>query len=63
MKTYQVKDIETGKIYSWTLSQVIEEINRDRSEDWTAYNQSDWREGWDEWVEGDVYVMSTEGNQ
>ena len=40
-----------------------EEINRDRSEDWTAYNESDWREGWNEFVEGDVYTMSTGGKQ
>tara|TARA_B000000565_G_scaffold250158_1_gene222335 strand:+ start:136 stop:327 length:192 start_codon:yes stop_codon:yes gene_type:complete len=63
MKTYQVKDIETGKIHVWTLSQVLEEINRDRSENWTAYNKSDWREGWKEFVEGDVYVMLTGGKQ
>lgn len=61
MNTYQVKDIETGEIHVWTLSQVLEEINRDRSENWTAYNESDWREGWDEFVEGDVYMMSTGG--
>lgn len=53
---YQVQD-EDGKVHNWKLSEVIDEINRDRSEDWTPYNESDWQEGWDEWVEGDVYTM------
>ena len=32
------------------------EINRDRSEDWTDYDVSDWREGWEHWVKGDGYL-------
>tara|TARA_Y100000385_G_scaffold107281_1_gene111356 strand:+ start:2621 stop:2803 length:183 start_codon:yes stop_codon:yes gene_type:complete len=56
----KLKDIDTGAIYFWSLNKVIQEINRDRSENWINYDQSDWREGWDEWVEGDCYTMLTE---
>ena len=35
----------------WTIPQILEEINRDRSEDWSAYDESDWLEGWLEWVD------------
>jgi len=54
--SYKIKDIETGKVFIWTLTEVLEEINRDRSEDWTDYDVSDWREGWEHWVEGDGYL-------
>tara|TARA_R100000935_G_scaffold50459_1_gene76359 strand:- start:39 stop:461 length:423 start_codon:yes stop_codon:yes gene_type:complete len=60
----KVKDCETGEILTWTLTQVLGEINRDRSEDWTDYNASDWCEGWYEWVDGNGYfklVNLTEG--
>ena len=55
--SYKVKDIETGKVLKWSLSKILREINRDRSEDWTDYDVSDWREGWEHWIEGDVYTM------
>ena len=50
-----VKDIDSGEVTEWTLEQVLKEINRDRSEVWTDYDESDWQEGWDEWVEGQYY--------
>ena len=53
----KVRDLETGKNLIWTLTQVLEEINRDRSKDWTDYDVSDWREGWREWVEGDYFTL------
>ena len=56
---YRVQDIETGQINEWTLAQVLEEINRDHSEEWIPYNRKDWREGWDFWVEGDYYTLLT----
>jgi hypothetical protein len=43
---------ETNEVHEWTISQVLEEINRERSDEWTAYNHNDWRDGWMEWVEG-----------
>ena len=56
MTNIKVRDVETRKVLTWTLNQVLEEINRDRSEDWTDYDASDWREGWEHWVEGDGYL-------
>tara|TARA_Y100000385_G_scaffold238055_1_gene252894 strand:+ start:960 stop:1100 length:141 start_codon:yes stop_codon:yes gene_type:complete len=38
-----------------TLQEIIEYINADRSNEWTDYNESDWKEGWDEWVKGEGY--------
>jgi hypothetical protein len=35
----------------WTLEEIIEYINQDRSERWTDYDETDWKEGWNEWVE------------
>lgn len=40
-----------GGIEYWTLAQILEEINRDRSAHWTDYDETDWREGLDEWTE------------
>lgn len=60
---YKPLDIEATKrkgfdifIY-WSLSDILTEINRDRSENWTNYNKSDWQEGWNEWCEGDYYKL------
>ena len=57
MKTYKIKEIETGEVHDWTLSEILEEINRDRSDEWSAYDESDWREGWKHWCEGDFYHL------
>ena len=49
---YIVQDTQTGKKSVWGLRRVLKEINRDRSEDWTNYNKTDWTEGWSQWVDG-----------
>lgn len=59
-KTYKIQDIETGEILNWTIDEILNEINRDRSHDWSDYNQSDWKQGWLEWVDGDVYQLLEE---
>jgi hypothetical protein len=51
----QIKVLETGEIQQWSIHRVLEEINRDRSSRWTDYDESDWQDGWDEWVEGEFY--------
>lgn len=51
----QIKVLETGEIKQWSIHRVLEEINRDRSSRWTDYDESDWQDGWDEWVEGEFY--------
>jgi hypothetical protein len=50
-----VRNIETGLTHTWDMHRVLEEINRDRSEEWQDYNKTDWEEGWYEWVEGIDY--------
>jgi len=53
----KIKEIESGEVFEWTVKEVLEEINRDRSEEWQSYNKTDWREGWYEWCEGDIYTL------
>ena len=49
----KVIDMVTGKIFTMEMPDILEEINQDRSDDWTNYDATDWREGWSEWVEGE----------
>ena len=44
-KLYEIHDVEDGSIYLMTLPMILEEINRDRSEGLTNYDETDWREG------------------
>ena len=61
MSTIKVKNVDKddkanfGKVENWSIEKILSEINRDRSELWTPYNSSDWREGWAEWVQHDGY--------
>ena len=52
METYKVYHIEEPNVIKkMTLNEILYEINRDRSEHWTPYDASDWREGLFEWTE------------
>jgi hypothetical protein len=55
MITHKIIDIETGKVRNWTVSEMLDEINRDHSDQWTDYDESDYMEGWMEWVDGEFY--------
>ena len=55
MKTFLVQDMGTKKSNLWSLPQILEEINKDRSSEWTDYDESDYVEGWCEWVEGEYF--------
>lgn len=48
---------ETGEVIEYTISDMLEEINRDRSEGWVDYDRSDFLEGWFEFVEGDILML------
>ena len=50
---FVVKDRNTDMVSLWSLQDILDEINRDRSEEWSDYDASDWREGWEEWCEHD----------
>ena len=47
---YKLKDTEYGEVFECTIPQILQEINRDRSEEWTDYDEPDWREGLSEWT-------------
>lgn len=48
---FKVFHIETKVVEMWTLSMILLEINRDRSQDWTPYDETDWMEGLEYWTE------------
>lgn len=54
--TYKIKVIETGAILEWTLDRVLSEINDETAEGWIDYDETDWEEGWREFVEVDGYL-------
>lgn len=54
---FKVKDLSTGQILDVDLAWILKEINRDHSDEWIDYDESDWEEGWDEWCEGDCYTL------
>ena len=56
-EAFSVLDTHSGIVKKWTIKEILEEINRDRSNEWINYDESDWREGWEEWVEGDYYKL------
>lgn len=45
------------EIQTWSLAQVLNEINRDHAEGWTNYDQNNWQEGWVEWVDPECKIM------
>ena len=53
----KVKEIESGEIQEWTVEAILYEINRDRSSGWTNYDESDWLDGWNDWIEGEFYTL------
>lgn len=52
MKKYKIIDNEEDCISHWTATEVLAEINRERSDEWTAYDESDdLVEAFKHWVE------------
>lgn len=47
---YILRCKESGERYRMTLAEIINEINRDRSDEWMPYNEADWLEGLTEWT-------------
>ena len=46
---YIVQDTQTGEKFVWDLCRVLSEVNRQTGWD---YDETDWTEGWSEWVDG-----------
>jgi len=38
-------NVDTKEICDFTVDEMIEEINRDRSGTWSDYNKHDWKDG------------------
>tara|TARA_B100000963_G_scaffold274357_1_gene242562 strand:+ start:546 stop:716 length:171 start_codon:yes stop_codon:yes gene_type:complete len=54
---HKIQCLESGETMNWSLDMILEEINRDRSEQWTPYDETDWLDGWSNWVEGEFYSL------
>lgn len=57
MKIHKILNIETGLTENWSVEAMLYEINRDRSDSWTNYDEDDYIEGWNEWVDGEFYKL------
>ena len=57
-KTYTIRDIEYNTTFQMSLEEILEEINRDRSEEWQDYDETDWREGLTEWTTWEIVDAS-----
>jgi len=53
-KLYTIVDYECGTEYQMTLPMILNEINRDRSQQWEEYDETDWREGLAEFTTWEV---------
>jgi hypothetical protein len=54
MQKFKLYNIETGEYATMTVPEILEEINRDRSDKWTDYDASDWQEGLSEFTEWEL---------
>lgn len=53
---YKIKNIDKNAVEEWTASQMLDEINRDRSDEWTPYCETDdILEAWHAWVESEGF--------
>jgi hypothetical protein len=62
MTKYKVTDEATGDVWLWTAQELLEEVNRDRSEDWTDYDMTDLEDCLyevTEWIEYTVDEVAT----
>jgi hypothetical protein len=56
-KQIKLRELDSGKITTWTLSEIISRINEDNYDDNLAYDESDWQEGFKETLEGQFYSL------
>ena len=59
---YKLLNIETDEKITMTLNETIQEINRDRSDEWQNYNESDWKEGLEVFTEYKLIEGEEDGN-
>lgn len=46
-----VQDVNTKHYHTWSLPQLLREVNRDRSGEWQRYTKDDWKEGLETFTE------------
>lgn len=59
-KMFLLRDAENGQDVRMSLPEILKEINRDRSDRWTNYDETDWREGlyWTDYeVIGEIFKI------
>lgn len=54
VETYTIKDIEHDTTFTMSLKAIIKEINRGRNENWIDYDETDWREGLQEFTSWEI---------
>jgi len=53
-KVYTLVDYKSGTECHMTLPMILNEINRDRNSQWIDYDETDWREGLEEFTTWEV---------
>ena len=57
-ETYKILCIDDLEVQEWTLDEILYQINGfGRSNEWTDYDETDWKEGWKEWVEHEGFYI------
>ena len=46
---YKIRCKESGEIFSMTVSEILDKINEGHSDEFSKYDETDWREGFEEW--------------
>ena len=52
---------ETDEQVTWTLQEVLADLNRDRSDGWRNYDESDWQEGLQHFTQWQVVDSNVQG--
>ena len=47
---------DVWQMETWSMQEVLNEINRDHSAEFTDYDAIDWSEGWSEWVDPECHI-------
>jgi hypothetical protein len=60
----KIRYLENNEIYLWALGELLDRVNEDNATDDYNYDLSDWREGFNQTLEGEFYSLLDEsGNE
>ena len=59
---HEILNLESNEVVVMTTAEMIEEVNRDRSDSWVDFNEDDFMNGWNHFVEGHIlkYIRKME---